>query len=71
MPYLDIRDLPAAQVARYSVEQKRVFLKAFNEAYERYGADEHRAFATAHAAAKRIRDLPSPPSGSGKHFTQE
>ena len=55
MPYSDIRDLPAAQVARYSVEQKRAFLKAFNEAYQRYGGDEHRAFATAHSAAQRTR----------------
>jgi len=29
------------------------FLKAFNNAYKEYGGDESRAFAVAHAAAKK------------------
>lgn len=48
-----IDELPAAQVFRYSEVQKRAFLKAFNEAFRRYDGDERRAFATAHAAARR------------------
>jgi cation transport regulator len=53
MPYHSIADLPKAQTDQYSDHQKEAFLKAFNNAYEEYGGDEHRAFAVAHAAAKR------------------
>lgn len=52
MPYSSISDLPEAQVDQYSTHQKHAFLEAFNSALEEYG-DEGRAFATAHAAAKR------------------
>src|SRR5499427_717470 len=53
MPYHSIADLPKAQTDQYSEHQKEAFLKAFNNAFEEYGGDEHRAFAVAHAAAKR------------------
>jgi cation transport regulator len=53
MPYNSISDLPKAQTDRYSDHQKRASLGAFNNAYEEYGGDEHRAFAVAHAATKR------------------
>jgi len=53
MPYSTIADLPQAQTDQYSDHQKHAFLEAFNTAYREYGGDEHRAFAVAHAAAKR------------------
>jgi cation transport regulator len=53
MPYQNISDLPREQVDQYSEHQKHAFLKAFNSALEEYGGDESRAFAVAHAAAKR------------------
>ena len=56
MPYRSIEDLPQAQVDQYSPHQKEAFLKAFNNAYEEYGHDEHRAFAVAHHAAKQAGD---------------
>ena len=60
MPYRTISDLPKAQVDQYNEHQKEAFLKAFNNAYEEYNHDEHRAFAVAHAAAKRAGDHPGP-----------
>lgn len=56
MPYHSVADLPKAQTDQYSGHQKQVFLKAFNNAYEEYGGDESRAFAVAHAAAKRASE---------------
>ena len=53
MPYDKVSDLPKAQVDQYSTHQKHAFLEAFNAALEEYGGDERRAFATAHAAARR------------------
>jgi cation transport regulator len=53
MPYDKISDLPESQVDQYSHHQKEAFLAAFNNALKEYGGDESRAFATAHAAAKR------------------
>jgi cation transport regulator len=53
MPYQSISDLPQAQTDQYSTHQKEVFLKAFNNALKEYGGDESRAFAVAHAAAKK------------------
>ena len=53
MPYRAIEDLPKAQVDQYSEHQKEAFLKAFNNALDEYGGDEHRAFAIAHHAAKQ------------------
>jgi cation transport regulator len=53
MPYRTISDLPQAQTDQYTEHQKEVFLKAFNNAYKEYGGDESRAFAVAHAAAKK------------------
>ncbi len=53
MPYRSVEDLPEAQVDQYSAHQKEAFLKAFNNALEQYGGDEHKAFAVAHAAAKK------------------
>jgi cation transport regulator len=61
MPYQSIADLPKAQTDQYSSHQKEAFLKAFNSAYDEYGGDEHRAFAVAHAAAKR----------AGEHATEK
>jgi cation transport regulator len=53
MPSHSIADLPKAQTDQYSEHQKEAFLKAFNNAFDEYGGDERRAFAVAHAAAKR------------------
>ena len=58
MPYKSISDLPQAQTDQYSAHQKEAFLKAFNNAYKEYGGDESRAFAVAHAAAKRAPQQP-------------
>jgi cation transport regulator len=58
MPYQTVEDLPKAQVDQYSEHQKQAFLKAFNNAYEEYHHDEHRAFAVAHHAAKQAGDRP-------------
>ncbi len=52
-PYRTLAELPAAQVDQYDHHGRRAFLEAFNSAWEQYGHDEHRAFAVAHAAAKR------------------
>ena len=60
MPYHTVHDLPKAQTDQYNAHQKEAFLKAFNNAYDEYGGDEHRAFAVAHAAAKRAGDKPGP-----------
>jgi cation transport regulator len=65
MPYRTIADLPTAQTDQYSPHQKEAFLKAFNTAYDEYGGDEHRAFAVAHAAAKRASSEKKEPSRSG------
>ena len=54
MPYRTIEDLPRAQVDQYSEHQKEAFLKAFNNALDEYGGDEHRAFAVAHHAAQQV-----------------
>jgi cation transport regulator len=53
MPYNKISDLPKPQVDQYDEHQKKAFLEAFNNAYQEYNHDEHRAFAVAHAAAKK------------------
>jgi len=53
MPYRSVGDFPEAQTDQYNAHQKEAFLKAFNNAYEEYGGDESRAFAVAHAAAKK------------------
>lgn len=53
MPYTKVSELPRAQVDQYSRHQKHAFLKAFNNALKEYDGDESRAFAVAHAAAKR------------------
>jgi len=60
MPYATIDDLPKAQTDQYSTHQKHAFLEAFNNAYKEYRGDEHRAFAVAHAAAKRAGERPGP-----------
>jgi cation transport regulator len=53
MPYQTNADLPKEQTDQYDRHQKDAFRQAFNNAYKEYGGDESRAFATAHAAAKR------------------
>jgi cation transport regulator len=60
MPYRSVGDLPEAQTDQYNAHQKEAFLKAFNNAYDQYGGDEGRAFAVAHAAAKRAGTRPGP-----------
>ena len=60
MPYSSVQDLPKAQTDQYSAHQKEAFLKAFNSAYSEYKGDEHRAFAVAHAAAKKAGERPGP-----------
>jgi cation transport regulator len=58
MPYATVDDLPKAQTDQYSAHQKKAFLEAFNNAYAEYKGDEHRAFAVAHAAAKKASGQP-------------
>lgn len=53
MPYRSVSDLPKAQTDQYNAHEKKAFLEAFNNAYKEYGGDESRAFAVAHAAAKK------------------
>jgi cation transport regulator len=60
MPYRTVGDLPKAQTDQYNAHQKEAFLKAFNNAYDQYGGDEGRAFAVAHAAAKKAGSRPGP-----------
>ena len=60
MPYKSVKDLPEAQTDQYNAHQKKAFLEAFNKAYKEYGGDESRAFAVAHAAAKRAGSKPGP-----------
>ena len=60
MPYRTVADLPKAQTDQYNAHQKEPFLKAFNNAYDQYGGDESRAFAVAHAAAKKAGQKPGP-----------
>ena len=60
MPYKSVKDLPEAQTDQYNAHQKKAFLEAFNSAYKQYGGDEGRAFAVAHAAAKKAGDKPGP-----------
>ena len=60
MPYHSVADLTKAQTDQYNAHQKDAFLKAFNNAYDEYGGDESRAFAVAHAAAKKAGSRPGP-----------
>jgi len=60
MPYRTVNDLPEAQTDQYNAHQKQAFLKAFDSAYEQYDGDESRAFAVAHAAAKKAGERPGP-----------
>jgi cation transport regulator len=60
MPYDSVSDLPKSQTDQYNAHQKEAFLKAFNNAWKEYGGDESRAFAVAHAAAKRAGEKPGP-----------
>ncbi len=60
MPYHTVADLPKAQTDQYNPHQKKAFLEAFNSAYDEYKGDEHRAFAVAHAAAKKAGTKPGP-----------
>lgn len=60
MPYNSVADLPKAQTDQYNEHQKQAFLKAFNNAYNEYRGDERRAFAVAHAAAKRAGEQSGP-----------
>jgi cation transport regulator len=60
MPYHAISDLPKAQTDQYNEHQKEAFLKEFTNAFKEYGGAEGRAFAVAHAAAKRAGDRPGP-----------
>jgi len=59
MPYDRISDLPKSQVDQYSTHQKHAFLEAFNAALEEYHGDESRAFAVAHAAARKAPERKS------------
>ena len=52
-PFRTLADLPAAQVDQYDHHERGAFMEAYNHAWEEYGHDEHRAFAVAHAAAKK------------------
>lgn len=52
MPYSHTDELPADQTKDYSPGAKRRFLRAFNAVHQ-HTKDEGRAFAAAHAAAKK------------------
>lgn len=60
MPYRTVSDLPKAQTDPYNPHQKKAFLEAFNNAFDEYKGDEHRAFAVAHAAAKKAGSQAGP-----------
>ena len=51
MPYASMRFLPSAQVKKYSRNQKRAFMSAFNSAHGS-GKSEESCFAIAHSAAQ-------------------
>jgi cation transport regulator ChaB len=55
MPYSSNSDLPAAVRSRYSGKCQDAFRATWNGEYADHG-DEQRAFATAHAAAKRCQE---------------
>jgi cation transport regulator len=71
MPYKNVSDLPMEQVDQYSPHQQHAFLEAFNTAYEEYGGDESRAFATAHAAAHRTPERAADETSTGAQRTYE
>lgn len=52
MPYHSINDLPPAVKTRYTEKGQRVFLRAFNASYGKYG--ETSAFKIAHRAASKV-----------------
>lgn len=53
MPYRSVRELPQAQIKRYSPKARRVFLRVLNKALYS-GRDESSAFRLAHGAARRV-----------------
>jgi cation transport regulator len=58
MPYASTSDLPP-QFNKYSTKGKQVARAAFNNALKEYDGDEGKAFAVAHAAAKKASGAPS------------
>jgi cation transport regulator len=53
MPYAMNADLPASVRSHLPAHAQDIFREAYNHAYDRYGADEARAFRIAWAAVKR------------------
>lgn len=53
MPYKSIVELPPAVKDALPAEAQRIFLRAFDAAYNEYGKSEERAFAVAWAAVKK------------------
>ena len=58
MPYNSTADLPESEVGQYDEFQRKIFLEAYQEAYEEYDHDENIALVTAHTAAKDARKKP-------------
>lgn len=62
MPYSTLKELEeknpstAKAIAKYGKKQKHAFLKILNSALETYPDDEGRAFATAHAKVKLVKE---------------
>ena len=54
MPYEQITELPTNIRKQYSEKAQQAFMATFNDVFKRTGKDEARAFAAAHAAAKKI-----------------
>jgi cation transport regulator len=52
VPYKSVQDLPSDQTDQYSSAAKRRFLTTFNAVHKHTG-NESKAFAVAHAAAKK------------------
>ncbi len=53
MPYNDVKELPDSVKNHLPVDAQKIYIAAFNNAYEEYHADERRAFQTAWAAVKK------------------
>jgi cation transport regulator len=52
MPYRNLAELPETVSDHLPDHAQEIFLAAFNNAYDEYGHDEHRAFAVAWGAVE-------------------
>jgi cation transport regulator len=53
VPYRSTRELPASVREHLPDHAQKIFLKAFNHAWDEYGHDESRAFRVAWGAVER------------------